>query len=111
MQSFTKFEMSRIDSIRELLKKDPEDVFLNYALAMEYMSAEQTDEAIEKLEWIRKKQADYLPLYYQLAQLYAENGAGDKSEQIYLEGIEVAEAAGDRKTASELRSALEELLF
>lgn len=106
-----KFTMDRIEQIHKLLELQPDDVFLHYALAMEFVSVDKYDEAISKLEFIRNSHPDYLPLYYQLAGLYEKTGLSDKAINIYSIGMQVAEKSGDRKTYGELRSAYEELTF
>ncbi len=112
MQSNSKFKnMNRIDHIRQMLTENPEDVFLHYALAMEFMSVQDNAAAVEQLEWIRSTQSDYLPLYYQLAHLYEAAGATAKAIEVYESGMAVAEVQNDLKTRGELRSALEELTF
>lgn len=103
--------MDRVAQIKQLLVASPQDVFLNYALAMEHMSAEDETQAIIQLELVKSIQADYLPLYYQLAKCYESVGNTDKAIETYEQGMSVAEAAKDRKTFNELRSALEELTF
>lgn len=103
--------MSRINTILEMLKKNPDDVFLHYAIAMEHISVNAFADAIEKLEWIKSHYSDYLPLYYQLAQLYSESGNTENAIKTYEEGIILAENLSEKKTASELRSALEELIY
>lgn len=103
--------MNRIGIIQQMLTENPKDVFLHYALAMEFMSVEDNSAAVEQLEWIRSAQSDYLPLYYQLAHLYEAAGDNAKAIEIYEIGIEIAENQKDHKTRGELRSALEELSF
>ena len=103
--------MDRIDSIKQLLIQSPQDTFLNYALAMEYMSINQYQEAIKQLEWIRMHQVDYLPLYYQLAHLYEATDQNDQAIETYEQGIKIAVQQSDKKTELELKSALEELTF
>ena len=41
--------MSRRQQLEELLKSDPDDVFLQYALAMEFVSAGDADEGLARL--------------------------------------------------------------
>ncbi len=103
--------MNRIGVIQQMLADNPEDVFLHYALAMEFMSIQNNTAAIEQLEWIRHAQSDYLPLYYQLAHLYEAGGDNEKAIETYEAGIALADTLNDHKTRGELRSALEELTF
>lgn len=106
-----KFTMDRIEQLLKFLELQPDDVFLHYALAMELISVNKNDEAIEKLESIRTNHPDYLPLYYQLAGLYDKTNQSEKAILIYEIGMQVAERSGDKKTYGELRSAYEELTF
>lgn len=101
--------MDRKTQLITLLEQHPEDVFLHYALAMELVSEGHSAEAINKLEYIRGIQPDYLPLYYQLGGLYAAASETEKAQAVYETGIELALATRNMKTASELRSALEEI--
>ncbi len=103
--------MDRVAQIKQLLVSSPQDVFLNYALAIEHMSAEDEAQAIIQLELVKSIQSDYLPLYYQLAKCYESVGDSPKAIETYEQGMLVADAAKDRKTYNELRSALEELTF
>lgn len=103
--------MDRKTQILSLLKDNPNDVFLQYALAMEFMSADETDAAIDILSSLKSQEPDYLPTYYQLAKLYEATGANNLAIETYEAGMLVAQKANDRKTLGELRSALEELTF
>lgn len=103
--------MDRIDTIKQLLTDNPNDIFLNYALAMEYMSLSDWNSAVIQLEWIRNNHPDYLPLYYQLAHVYEEIQDTDMAIEVYNQGIELASKISDKKTELELKSALEELTF
>lgn len=94
-----------------MLELQPDDVFLHYALAMELVSEQKTEEAAKKLNDIRLTFPDYLPVYYQLGGLLAEAGQTDVAVKVYEQGIALAIRTGEAKTASELRSALEELTF
>lgn len=93
-----------------MLEEQPDDLFLLYALAMEYRGSGQYTEAIQQFEKIILKDASYIPAYYQLGQLLGEQ---DESRAIHLfeMGMGLAKAKGDLKTANEFRSALDELLY
>jgi tetratricopeptide (TPR) repeat protein len=98
--------MNRKESLIQLLEQTPNDIFLNYALAMELQSEGLVFEAIERLEWIRINAPDYLATYYQLAALYQTNDKG-KAIEVYQQGIVLAKSQGNNKTEKELISALE----
>ena len=103
--------MDRVSQIKQMLALSPKDVFLNYSLAMEHISADNHMDAVAQLELVKSIQADYLPLYYQLAKSYEKLEDNDNAISTYEQGIIVAEQNKDRKTLAELRSALEELTF
>lgn len=100
-----------MQQIREMLKKDPEDPFLNYALAMEYVGQNNDDEAINILESLHKNHPDYTATYYHLAQAYIRTGKKEDAVSMLKEGISVASAKRERHALSELQSAYNELIF
>lgn len=102
---------NRIEILTEMLIESPNDVFLNYAFAMEKLSLSDFNSCVEILEKIKTIDAQYLPLYYQLAKVYEKLSLNDLAINTYEQGIELAISLKEQKTANELRSALEELTF
>jgi Tfp pilus assembly protein PilF len=96
----------RLTLITNMLKKDPEDSFLNYALAMEYLAKEETDNAVKQLEELMKRDANYLGTYYQLGKLYEQKEETDKAIETYKLGIEIAKQQDNNKAHGELNEAL-----
>lgn len=103
--------MDRLESLNKMLEANPGDIFLQYALAMEYMSSGDDVLAMGKLEEIRTNSPSYLALYYQLAKIYEKLEEPEKAIDTYEQGIEVARSQNETKTMNELRSALDELIF
>ncbi|MDP2176606.1 MAG: hypothetical protein Q8K70_11915 [Bacteroidota bacterium] len=101
--------MNRLELLKDMLQKNPEDIFLNYAMAMEQMSMEDFDTAARILLEIKNKNPEYLPLYYQLGICYESLNQNTLAIEIYQAGIEIAIHQKENKTANELRSALDEL--
>ncbi|MBC8145401.1 MAG: tetratricopeptide repeat protein [bacterium] len=101
--------MSRLDQMMGFLEKDPDDSFARYAVALELRSQKRFDDAIEQLGELRKRDPAYGATYYQLGELYAQTGAIDLAEEAFRTGMDVARAAGDTHTRSELEAALDEL--
>ena len=102
--------MNRIETLKGLLKDNPNDSFLRYALALEYIKLGQNDEAVQAFEAVRNTDPEYLATYYQLGQLYQKLGQKHDAEKTLRTGITVATRAGDEHTRSELEAALEGLL-
>src|SRR2546427_1283152 len=94
-------------SLKSFLKDNPNDSFLRYALALEYIKLGQNDEAVREFEAVRNTDPEYVPTYYQLGQLYQKLGQKHDAEKTFRTGIAVATKAGDEHTRSELEAALE----
>lgn len=103
--------MNRLQTLLEWLEKSPDDVFLHFGVAMEYLSVNNSVEAIRKMEYILNHFPDYLPNYYQLGKQYELQNNNERAIEIFELGISLATQQKETKTAGELRSALEELSF
>ncbi|MDZ4752435.1 MAG: tetratricopeptide repeat protein [Flavobacteriales bacterium] len=98
--------MSRLETLQKMLFETPKDEFLLYAIALEYRKLDKLDDAIEILEGLLESHDDYLPVYYQLGHLYAEQGGREQAIDIFQKGIALAQTRGDRRTMGELSEAL-----
>jgi tetratricopeptide (TPR) repeat protein len=98
--------MSRVDEIKKMLKTDPKDSFLSYALALEYEKAEEPGKAISIIEQLIKDDPNYLGAYYKLGQLYEGKDKLDSAQKIYNTGIKLADEKNDFKSKGELEEAL-----
>ena len=99
--------MSRVDTLNEFLRDDPDDSFSRYALAMEYAKLGNQDDAIREFKTITNNDPDYLATYYQLAKTFERAGRTDDAAETYRVGITVATRVGDDHTREELTAALE----
>ncbi|NNE55769.1 MAG: tetratricopeptide repeat protein [Flavobacteriales bacterium] len=89
-----------------MLRDDPKDAFLNYALALERMKKGEMHEAIQALEKLRDSQPDYLATYYQLGKLYEQVSQNSKALSAYESGLEIAKKQGDNKAVNEINEAI-----
>ena len=99
----------RIEILSSMLDESPNDVFLHYALAMEFLGTNDTDNALEKFRFIQNNYTDYLPVYYQLGLILINIGREEEATTIIKEGIELAIAQKEDKTKRELEMLLNEL--
>jgi Tfp pilus assembly protein PilF len=99
----------RLTSLFELYKKDPNDSFVVYGIALEYISKGNYDEAEKYLSEIIAKDSDYLPAYMQLAQVKENLNKIEEAKDIYKKGIEIAKKNNELRTASEMEEFLNEL--
>ena len=101
--------MNRIEQIRQFLLRQPNDSFLQHALALEYVKLDMDAEARKLFEEILHRDPSYIGSYYHLAKLIEKNGERDLAIDWYEKGMQAAKKAGDEKTLNELRAAKEEL--
>lgn len=98
--------MNRREKLEKMLADSPDDVFLHYALAMEFASAGDDRGAAERLEKLLDAYAHYVPAYFQLAQVQARLGEIDAARRTLTRGIEAARRAGDQHAEEEMRGFL-----
>ncbi len=99
----------RIQKLKELLEKDPNDSFSRYALALEYMGMSDLQTAIEELETLISTDPKYLAAYHQLGQIYGRLNRTAEAKKVYRKGIDLAQELGEDKEGKEMREELEEL--
>ncbi len=99
----------RLNSLLNLLEKDPDDSFLLYGIALEHISTSNYEEAERYLTSIIKKDPDYVPAYMQRAQVYENLNLIDKAKNIYKDGIVIARKNNDLHAADEMEDFLNEL--
>jgi tetratricopeptide (TPR) repeat protein len=103
--------MNRIEQLEIFLKETPNDAFLNYALATEYVSMGDDEKAEFIFRDLLEKNPDYVATYYHLGKLLERKQQKNEAMDIYRMGIEKAKATGEQHSLSELQSALLELEY
>ena len=101
---------SRIETLKQILEKDPLDSFSRYALGLEYMSINENESARDTFEELRNTDPNYHALYYQLGKVYELLGNEQGARKIYEQGIFVSTSRGDLHTKGELEQAINDLL-
>jgi tetratricopeptide (TPR) repeat protein len=97
---------TRLQQLIEMLKDEPNDSFLNYALALEFAKNNDVPKAIELTEALLERDENYLGAYYQLGKYYEQTGAIEKATDTYTKGIAIAKTQNNRKAQGELNEAL-----
>lgn len=100
------FSEVRLKQLLDLELKSPSDPFLKFALAQEYAAMPDRIAAEMYYEILLEKFPDYLPTYYQYAKLQEEKNEIDSAKNWYKKGIELAKKQAEKKTLSELETAL-----
>ena|SRR6478609_2859220 len=93
----------RIQQLIKFLEEEPEDEFIHYALALEYLKYDAA-KAKSEFENLLTKHPTYLPTYYPAAHLLIELGYSEEAENLFIKGIELAKEQGNNKARMELQS-------
>ena len=104
-------ENSRIEQIKTFLNESPEDAFLNYALAIEYIGIDAQEKAKVIFEFLLQKHPTYSATYYHYGKLLLKENDRIGAQHIFEKGVRVADKNKELHASAELRSALNELLY
>ena len=97
---------SKKEQLLEMLKSEPDDSFLNYALALELAKENDLKKAIELMEGILMKDENYLAAYYQLGKLHELEENPEEAISMYNKGVLIASKQNNRKALGELNEAI-----
>jgi len=100
---------TRRQRIEEMLATEPGDTFLRYALAMEFASEGQLEEAVDRLRALIRDVPHYVPAYFQAAQCTLRNGDSDSAAELLRGGIITARAQSDMHAVDEMSALLAEI--
>jgi len=98
--------MSRKELLLDMLEKEPKDVFLNYALAMEFLATSNFKEAELQFKKVLDINSTYLACYYQLGQVNEKLDRNDIALTYYYNGLELAKSQSNTKALGELNEAI-----
>jgi tetratricopeptide (TPR) repeat protein len=98
-------QANRLQKLLEFLKNEPNDEFLQYALATEYLRLNETDKALYYYEKLVAEHPGYSGTYYHLGKLYETLNRKDEALTTYQQGMQVTREKRDNHAYSELQSA------
>ncbi|MEJ7779872.1 MAG: tetratricopeptide repeat protein [Daejeonella sp.] len=93
----------RLQKLLNFLQDEPNDPFLKYALATEYLNANDLDKALHYYEDLISQHADYVGTYYHLGKLYEQLNRKSDAIETYKKGMDVSRSAKDMHAFSELQ--------
>jgi hypothetical protein len=95
--------------LEELLQSDPDDVFLQYALAKARISEGDVEGGLAQFQVVIDGNPDYVPAYFQKGQSLAERGRIEEARTVLTSGIQIARKVGDGHAEREMTEFLESL--
>lgn len=98
-------QKNRVNELAQMLEENPGDLFLKYALAMEFTSMGNFEKARRYYEDILNADKAYLAAYYQLGKVCELLGDLAGAKKVYTKGILLAAAQGNQRTLHELKAA------
>ena len=103
--------MDRISKLADFLKANPQDSFVQHAMALEYIKLGDDEQAKGLFEAIVNREPGYIGSYYHLGKLLERNNKTEEAIKVYEKGMEEAKKAGENHAYGELKGAWEELTF
>jgi Tfp pilus assembly protein PilF len=95
-------EKSRKKQIEEMLVDDPNDAFLRYGLAMEYVSAGDDRTAVECFHKLLEVDASYVPGYMQGGLALMRLDRTNEARELWQRGVALARQQGNAHAADEM---------
>jgi Tfp pilus assembly protein PilF len=97
----------RIEKLFELLKTEPNDIFLNYALGIEYIAnPESYSLAEEQFKKVLLLNPEYIAVYYQLGKLFEAQAKNVEALEYYKIGLTKAREQKNNKAINEFGEAV-----
>lgn len=97
---------TRKEQIEAMLKDDPNDPFLRYGLAMEYVSQGNDAHAAFCFLELLDLAPDYIPAFLQAGQAFLRLGQRNHARDVWNRGVRAARNKGDNHAADEMQGFL-----
>lgn len=97
-------QSNRLQKLLDFIANEPNDPFLKYALATEYLNGNEISKALFYYEDLINNHSDYVGTYYHLGKLYETLDRKADALTTYQTGMKVARNANDNHAFSELQT-------
>ena len=98
--------LRRIDMVIKLLENEPDDLFLNYTLGLEYVAELNLPEAENLFKKALELNDDYIPAYYQLGKLFESQTKNEEALHYFKKGLTKAKEQKNNKAINEFGEAI-----
>lgn len=99
-------DSTRLEQLKGMLKDNPDDSFLLYAIAQEYIKEDNNGEALKFFDNLLKNNPNYTGAYYHLGKLHERLGDLPTAIDTYKKGLEVTRQRAAHHDHNELKGAL-----
>jgi len=93
---------NRLDQIKAMLLENPEDSFLNFALAKEHEYRSDNEAALGVYQKLAETDPNYTGTYYHLVKLLSTAGRDTEAIECADKGLEICKMLGDKHAFGEL---------
>jgi len=100
---------NRMEILKSMLEKNPQDSFARYGLAMELVNRGELQQAMVEYRTLLEHNPNYAAAYFHGGQALEKLGQIEDARELYRKGIEITSRSGDQHTRSELQAALDML--
>ena len=100
---------SRLETLEGFVRERPTDAFAYYGLAMEYINAGRTEDALATFQKLIGFNPNYSAGYHQAGLLLTRLARVDEAKEMFKRGIEVAGRNGEAHSKMEMEEALHDL--
>ncbi|MBA2610622.1 MAG: hypothetical protein H0U95_01535 [Bacteroidetes bacterium] len=98
--------LNRIDMLLAMLEKERDDIFLNYALGIEYVGELDVIQAEFQFKKVIGLEPEYIAAYYQLGKLFESQLKNTEALEFFKAGLEKAKAMKNNKAVNEFGEAI-----
>lgn len=97
----------RIHMLKSMLESEPQDLFLNYALGMEYLNdSSNLTQAKTQFQLVLGLNSEYVPAFYQLGKLCELIQQKTEAMNYYQKGMHLAKLQKNNKAVNEFGEAI-----
>jgi tetratricopeptide (TPR) repeat protein len=100
---------SRLDALREMAARKPDDAMIQYGLGLELKKTEDLAAAADAFRAVVRIDPRYTAAYQELGSTLAASGDREEAMRVLREGIDVADKAGAMGAREHMKRILEQL--
>ena len=101
----------RLQKLLVLREEDPSDIFLVYAIGIEYLGLNQSVDAEKYLRECLVMDDGYIAAYYQLGSLLQQLGKEEEALAFLEKGLDMLKGSSDLKSINEFRNLIQEIKY